>query len=149
MGTRKQLLRSLQYTIDQLVLLLFTQSLNKSRLSISRFLTFSALVAKPETLLYTVATPSSCGLLDMEMRTKQKVWQRTPLCLFEEDEKIVSRTYRRYAGLGRSRVRTRFQTTRRLGQQMLLRTFSSTDTCCIQRPCEITKHKFNYTRGIV
>ena len=46
------------------------QNLYKSRLSKSRFLLFSALVARPEKLLYTVATPSFCGLLDREMRTK-------------------------------------------------------------------------------
>ena len=40
------------------------------------FLTFSALVANPKKLLYTVANPAR-GLLNREKR-KKKVWQRTP-----------------------------------------------------------------------
>ena len=84
-ATRQQPRRSLQYTIDQLVLLLFKQNLNESRPPKLLFLTFSALVAKPEKLLYTVATASR-GLMDREIRTKWKVWQRTPPCSFEDDE---------------------------------------------------------------
>ena len=40
------------------------------------FLTFSALVANPKKLLYTVANPAR-GLLNREKK-KRKVWQRTP-----------------------------------------------------------------------
>ena len=41
------------------------------------FLTFSALVANPKKLLYTVANPA-CGLLNREKKKKEKVWQRPP-----------------------------------------------------------------------
>ena len=43
------------------------------------FLTFNVLVANPKkTVLYTVANPAR-GLLNREKRTKEKVWQHTPL----------------------------------------------------------------------
>ena len=42
------------------------------------FLIFSVLVANPKKLLYTVANPAR-GLLNREKRTKEKVWQHTPL----------------------------------------------------------------------
>ena len=42
------------------------------------FLTFSVLVANPKKLLYTVANPVR-GLLNREKKTKEKVWQHTPL----------------------------------------------------------------------
>ena len=41
------------------------------------FLTFSALVANPKKLLYTVANPAR-GLLNREKKEKEKVWQRNP-----------------------------------------------------------------------
>ena len=114
------------------------------------FLTFSALVANPKKLLYTVANPAR-GLLNREKKKKEKVWQRPPppraRCSFGEKKKEkkksryastcvgatqvgvmqvvhMSRRYagRRYAGgLGPSRVRTRIPTTRRLGQWVSLR----------------------------
>ena len=83
------------------------------------FLTFSVLVANPKKLLYTVANPAR-GLLNREKRTKAKVWQHTPpptphTARSEKINKITRRIYRRYAGLGRSRVRTRIPSARRLG----------------------------------
>ena len=69
---------------------------------------------------YTVANPAR-GLLNREKRTKEKVWQRTPpphpptLLVRRKINKITRRIYRRYAGLGRSRVRTRIPSARRLG----------------------------------
>ena len=82
------------------------------------FLTFSVLVANPKKLLYTVANPAR-GLLNREKRTKEKVWQHTPpptphTARSEKINKITRRIYRRYAG-GRSRVRTRIPSARRLG----------------------------------
>ena len=41
------------------------------------FLTFSALVANPKKLLYTVANLAR-GLLNREKKKKKKVWQRSP-----------------------------------------------------------------------
>ena len=90
------------------------------------FLTFSVLVANPKKLLYTVANPAR-GLLNREKRTKEKVWQHTPPpphlphCSFGGKSKITRRIYRRYAGLGRSRVRTRIPSARRLGLWVWLR----------------------------
>ena len=102
------------------------------------FLTFSALVANPKKLLYTVANLAR-GLLNREKKKeKKKVWQRPPppptsprAARSEKNKKIkitrrihMSRRYegRRYAGgLGPSRVRTRIPTTRRLGQWVSLR----------------------------
>ena len=83
------------------------------------FLTFSVLVANPKKLLYTVANPAR-GLLNREKRTKEKVWQHPPpptphTARSEKINKITRRIYRRYAGLGRSRVRTRIPSARRLG----------------------------------
>ena len=83
------------------------------------FLTFSVLVANPKKLLYTVANPAR-GLLNREKRTKEKVWQHTPpptphTARSEKINKITRRIYRRYAGLGRSRIRTRIPSARRLG----------------------------------
>ena len=91
------------------------------------FLTFSVLVANPKKLHYTVANPAR-DLLNREKRTKEKVWQHTPPphpphCSFGENKKITRRIYRRYAGLGRSRVRTRIPSARRLGQWVWLRKF--------------------------
>ena len=88
------------------------------------FLTFSVLVANPKKLLYTVANPAR-GLLNREKRTKEKVWQHTPpptphTARSEKINKITRRIYRRYAG-GRSRVRTRIPSARRLGQWVWLR----------------------------
>ena len=88
------------------------------------FLTFSVLVANPEKLLYTVANPAR-GLLNREKRTKEKVWQHTPpphphTARSEKINKITRRIYRRYAG-GRSRVRTRIPSARRLGLWVWLR----------------------------
>ena len=88
------------------------------------FLTFSVLVAKPKKLLYTVANPAR-GLLNREKRTKEKVWQHTPpptphTARSEKINKITRRIYRRYAG-GRSRVRTRIPSARRLGLWVWLR----------------------------
>ena len=76
------------------------------------------------TVLYTVANPAR-GLLNREKRTKEKVWQHTPPphpphCSFGENKKITRRIYRRYAG-GRSRVRTRIPSARRLGLWVWLR----------------------------
>ena len=88
------------------------------------FLTFSVLVANPKKLLYTVAKPAR-GLLNREKRTKEKVWQHTPpptphTARSEKINKITRRIYRRYAG-GRSRVRTRIPSARRLGLWVWLR----------------------------
>ena len=88
------------------------------------FLTFSGLVANPKKLLYTVANPAR-GLLNREKRTKEKVWQHTPpptphTARSEKINKITRRIYRRYAG-GRSRVRTRIPSARRLGLWVWLR----------------------------
>ena len=78
-------------------------------------------------LLYTVANPAR-GLLNREKRTKEKVWQHTPpppplshTAHSEKINEITRRIYRRYAGLGRSRVRTRIPSARRLGQWVWLR----------------------------
>ena len=76
-------------------------------------------------LLYTVANPAR-GLLNREKRTKEKVWQHTPppptphTARSEKINKITRRIYRRYAG-GRSRVRTRIPSARRLGLWVWLR----------------------------
>ena len=79
-------------------------------------------------LLYTVANPAR-GLLNREKRTKEKVWQHTPpppthpptLLVRRKINKITRCIYRRYAGLGRSRVRTGIPSARRLGQWVWLR----------------------------
>ena len=77
-------------------------------------------------LLYTVINPAR-GLLNREKRTKEKVWQHTPpphpppLIVRRKINKITRRIYRRYAGLGRSRVPTRIPSARRLGQWVWLR----------------------------
>ena len=93
------------------------------------FLTFSVLVANLKKLLYTVANPAR-GLLNREKRTIEEVWQHTsphpppppptpPTLLVRRKNrkiKITRRIYRRYAGLGQSRVRTRIiSSARRLG----------------------------------
>ena len=85
------------------------------------FLAFSVWVANPKKLLYTVANPAR-GLLNREKRTKEEVWQHIPLpppptARSEKNKKIkiMRRIYRRYVGLGRSRVRTRMSSARRLG----------------------------------
>ena len=91
------------------------------------FLTFSVLVANPKKLLYTVANPAR-GLLNREKRTNEKVWQHTPphptphTARSEKINKITRRIYRRYAGLGRSRVCTRIPSARRLGLWVWLNT---------------------------
>ena len=95
------------------------------------FLTFSALVANPKKLLYTVANPA-CGLLNREKKKKSGSAPPTPLRAARSEKKNkkymrrihMSRRYaaRRYAGgLGPSRVRTRIPPTRRLGQWVSLR----------------------------
>ena len=62
------------------------------------FLTFSALVANPKKLLYTVANPAR-GLLNREKKKKEKVWQRPPppcaRCSFGEKKKEKKKS--RYA----------------------------------------------------
>ena len=80
---------------------------------IAMILIFSVLlVANPKKLLYTVANPAARGLLNRK-KWKKKVRQRTPppthpRCSFGENIiKITWRIYRRYACLGRSRVRAR------------------------------------------
>ena len=105
-------------------------------------LTFSALVANPKKLLYTVANPAR-GLLNRgKKRKKQKSGSARPppppspprlaRCSFGEKKKkkkITRRIHisRRYAsrrsagGLGPSRIRTRISTTRQLGQWVSLR----------------------------
>ena len=80
---------------------------------------------QPEKLLYTVANPAR-GLLNRENRTKEKVWQHTPpptphTARSEKINKITRRISKRYAGLGRSRVRTRIPSARRLGLWVWLR----------------------------
>ena len=97
---------------------------NAQRVLLLLFLTFSVLVANPKKLLYTVANPAR-GLLNREKRTKEKVWQHTPpptphTARSEKINKITRRIYRRYAG-GRSRVRTRIPSARRLGLWVWLR----------------------------
>ena len=73
---------------------------------------------QPEKLLYTVANPAR-GLLHGEKRTKENVWQHTRphphTARSEKINKIARRIYRRYAGFGRFRVRTRIPSARRLG----------------------------------
>ena len=76
---------------------------------------------QPEKLLYTVADPAR-GLLNRETRTKEEIWQHTsapsPHTARSEKNKkikITQRIYRRYAGLDRSRVRTRIYSARCLG----------------------------------
>ena len=92
------------------------------------FLTFSVLVANPKKLLYTVANPAR-GMLNRKERTKEKHLP-PPLththththCSFGEKTKQNTRLiYRGYAGLGRSRVRTKIPSARRLGQWVWLR----------------------------
>ena len=67
------------------------------------FLTFSAVVANPKKLLYTVANPV-CGLLNRgkkRKKKKEKVWQRPPplaRCSFGEKEKKKSRDASTYLG---------------------------------------------------
>ena len=99
-------------------------TLEKLLLLLLLFLIFSVLVANPKKLLYTVANPAR-GLLNREKRTKEKVWQHTPpptphTARSEKINKITRRIYRRYAG-GRSRVRTRIPSARRLGLWVWLR----------------------------
>ena len=103
------------------------------------FLTFSALVANPKKLLYTVANPVR-GLLIREKKKKKKSGSAPPppprAARSEKKKKKkkkkkkitrrihMSRRYasRRYAGgLGPSRIRTRIPTTRQLGQWVSLR----------------------------
>ena len=104
------------------------------------FLTFSALVANPKKLLYTVANPAR-GLLNREKKKKKTSGSAPPppppppppralLVRRKEKKKKItrrihmSRRYpsRRYAGgLGPSRIRTRIPTTRQLGQWVSLR----------------------------
>ena len=111
-GTARREGRGAQASPGQLLLLLLLL-----------FLTFSVLVANPKKLLYTVANPAR-GLLNREKRTKEKVWQHTPptphTARWEKIKKITRRIYRRYAG-GRSRVRTRIPSARRLGLWVWLR----------------------------
>ena len=85
------------------------------RYTVLLFLAFSVLVANnPKKLLYTVANPAR-DLLNREKRTKEKVWQHTlhpppptpHTARSEKVNKITRRIDRRYAGLGRSRVRTK------------------------------------------
>ena len=107
----------------------------------SLFLTFSALVANPEKLLYMVANPAARGLLNREKKKKKSGSDAPPpprraRAARSEKKKYIyiyikitrrihmSRRYegRRYAGgLGLSRVPTRIPTTRRLGQWVSLR----------------------------
>ena len=73
----------------------------------------------PKKLLYTVVANPARGLLNREKRTKEEVWQHTPPprphCSVGEKKIITRRIYMRYAGLGRSRVRTKISSARRLG----------------------------------
>ena len=80
---------------------------------------------QPEKLLNTVTNPAR-GLLNREKRTKEKVWQHTPpptphTARSEKINYFMRRIYRRYAGLGRFRVRTRIPSARRLGLWVWLR----------------------------
>ena len=99
------------------------------------FLTFSALVANPKKLLYTVANPAR-GLLNKEKKEKRKSLAAPPppsprAARSEKKKKKkimrrihISRRYasRRYAGgLGPFRIRTRIPTTRQLHQWVSLR----------------------------
>ena len=88
------------------------------------FLTFSALVANPKKLIYTVAIPAR-GLLNRGKK-KKKSGSAPPApprarCSFVEitrrihiSRRSASRRYE--GGLGPSRIRTRIPTTRQLGQ---------------------------------
>ena len=106
----------------------FSNSIIRSgfRLFLLLFLTFSVLVANPETLLYTVANPGR-GLLNREKKRKENVWQHPPppppptphTARSEKINKIARRIYRRYEDLGRSRVRTRIPWARRLGTRAM------------------------------
>ena len=103
------------------------------------FVTFSALVANPKKLLYTVANPAR-GLQNRgEKRRKKKSGSAPPPTPLppraarsekkKKKKKITRRIHisRRYAsrrsagGLGPSRIRTRIPTTRQLGQWVSLR----------------------------
>ena len=80
---------------------------------------------QPEKLLYTVANPAR-GLPNREKRTKEKSGSIPPpptphTARSEKINKITRRIYRPYAGLGRSRVRTRIPSARRLGLWVWLR----------------------------
>ena len=105
------------------------------------FLTFSALVANPKKLLYTVANPG-CGLLNRGKK-KKKSGSAPPLpprAARSEKKKrkkeitrrihILSRRYatsRRYAGgLGPSRIRTRIPTTRHIPYRIA-------KCCCLEK----------------
>ena len=90
------------------------------------FLTFSVSVANPKKLVYTVANPAARGLLNREKKEQKKKSGSIPTPTLhtarsEKINKITRRIYRRYAGLGRSRVRTRIPSARRLGLWVWLR----------------------------
>ena len=122
-STVAQYVRSSHTGISELLLLLL-------------FLTFSALVANPKKLLYTVANPAR-GLLNRGKKERKKKSGSAPppparaarskkkKRKKEITRRIhISRRYasRRYAGgLGPSRIRTRIPTTRQLGQWVSLR----------------------------
>ena len=72
------------------------------------FLTFSALVANPIKLLYTVANPVR-GLLNREKKKKEKVWQRPPSppparCSFGEKKKKKKKSRDASTYLGATQV---------------------------------------------
>ena len=81
------------------------------------FLAFSVLVANPKKTALHGGQSRSWSAEQGKERTKEKVWQHTPtLFVRRKINKITRRIYRRYAGLGRSRVHTRIPSARRLGQ---------------------------------
>ena len=88
------------------------------------FLTFSVLVANPKkTTLH--GGQSRSWSAEQGKENKEKVWQHTPpptphTARSEKINKITRRIYRRYAG-GRSRVRSRIPSARRLGLWVWLR----------------------------
>ena len=99
----------------------------KSMLLLLLFLTFSALVANPKkTTLHGGQSRSWSAKQRKENKRKSLATYPPPhpptlLVRRKKKKKNTRRIYRRYAGLGRSRVRTRIPTTRQLGQWVSLR----------------------------
>ena len=94
------------------------------------FLTFSVLVANPKKLLRSILHGGQSRSWSAEQGKESKIKSlaayppphtHTHTARSEKVNKITRRIYRRYAGLGRSRVRTRVPSARRLGQWVRLR----------------------------
>ena len=108
----------------------FPSSTVKSNFVLLLFLTFSALVAKPKKLLYTVANPA-CGLLNREKKEKKKSGSAPPRararCSFGEKKKKkkkkISRDASTYLGATQVGV-TQVVSVRRASVQGFLRLVS-------------------------